>query len=51
MPQRPRHTERVVRMGRAANDNRRANLRPAHMIFLGVGTVLAVLALVSWMTP
>jgi hypothetical protein len=51
MPQRPRQTARIVRLGRPANDNRRASLRPAHLLFMGLGTALAVLALVAWMTP
>jgi hypothetical protein len=37
-----------VRLGRPANDNHRRPWRLMHVLFVGVASILAVLAIVNW---
>ena len=46
--QKPRSTPRVVRLGRAANDNIRLPRLTARLFALVLGTTLAMLALYYW---
>ncbi|MFO1080720.1 MAG: hypothetical protein U1E23_08870 [Reyranellaceae bacterium] len=51
VPPENRRAPRVVRLERPANDNRRRTVRPAHVVFMIAGTVLALLALAAWLYP
>jgi hypothetical protein len=44
----PSALPRVVRLGRPANDNQRRPWRPLHMLFLGLASALALLAILNW---
>ena len=49
LTQKLRPMPRVVRLGRAANDNvRQARLLPARLLFVALATALIVVALYDW---